>query len=189
MDSILEWGKGILLFYLFLSFCSRMLPNEKYSRYTKMFLGMILCVMVLSKIMEFWGEKDSMQNNFFQYENRIAQQQMEEMMEKMEGEVMEAQQKEYENTATKSFANRVNQMGYYVAHMDYTWEEDRLVALEMIISEEENGSIYVEPIVITRQEYTTGQIEVINDIKNYAKQFYNVSAENILIEIQINGKG
>lgn len=180
----MEWIKKILILYLVFTLFTRLLPNEKYNRYCKVFLGMFFCLIALQDIPKLLGMEENIEQLYHKWENSFQTAQMENMIENMEGEMKEKQISKYEQAVTKSFATHLETQGYYLYKMEYVWEGNQLSAVKMHVGTVKRGEIYIEPIQIMEQERNTRENKIEKDIKSLAKNFYNLSEDNILINIQ-----
>ena len=180
----MEWIKKILILYLVFTLFTRLLPNERYSRYCRVFLGMFFCLIALQDVPKIFGMEENIEQLYHKWQNSFQTAQMENMIENMEGEMKEKQIGKYEQAATKSFAGHLQTQGYYLYKMEYVWEGNQLNSIKMHVGTTKRGEIYIEPIQIMEQERNTRENKMEKDIKSLAKNFYNLSEDNILINIQ-----
>ena len=50
-DAIYSWVKGIAVFYIFLTMLLHLVPTERYQRYIRFFMGLLLIVLVMSPVL------------------------------------------------------------------------------------------------------------------------------------------
>ena len=149
-----------------------------------MFLGMFFCLIALQDVPKIFGMEENIEQLYHKWQNSFQTAQMENMIENMEGEMKEKQIGKYEQAATKSFASHLQTQGYYLYKMEYVWEGNQLNSIKMHVGTTKRGEIYIEPIQIMEQERNTRENKMEKDIKSLAKNFYNLSEDNILINIQ-----
>ncbi len=63
-ETIYEWMKNLAVFYLFFTAVMNFLPDGKYNRYVRHFLGLLLIMLLITPILRFFGMTDTMTQKF-----------------------------------------------------------------------------------------------------------------------------
>lgn len=63
-ETIYEWMKNLAVFYLFFTAVMNFLPDGKYDRYVRHFLGLLLILLLITPILRFFHLADTMTRNF-----------------------------------------------------------------------------------------------------------------------------
>ncbi len=69
-ETIYEWMKNLAVFYLFFTAVMNFLPDGKYNKYIRHFLGLLLILLLITPILQIFRLKDLVDRNFYgkQYE-------------------------------------------------------------------------------------------------------------------------
>ena len=57
-EDIYQWMKSLAVFYLFFTAVLQLVPDRKYERYVRSFMGLLLIYMLCTPVFAVFGEKD-----------------------------------------------------------------------------------------------------------------------------------
>ena len=63
-ETIYEWMKNLAVFYLFFTAVMNFLPDGKYNKYIRHFLGLLLILLLITPILQIFRLKDLVDRNF-----------------------------------------------------------------------------------------------------------------------------
>ena len=63
-ETIYEWMKNLAVFYLFFTAVINFLPDGKYNKYIRHFLGLLLILLLITPILQIFRLKDLVDRNF-----------------------------------------------------------------------------------------------------------------------------
>lgn len=64
-EAIYSWIKCLAIFYILLTMLLHLVPTEKYQRYVRFFMGLVLMVMLVTPVLSLFGKKPSAARQFF----------------------------------------------------------------------------------------------------------------------------
>lgn len=68
-ELLYEWMKNLVFYFVLASMIMNVIPDSKYQKYIRFFLGMLLIVIVITPILELFNLADTMDENY--YKNSI----------------------------------------------------------------------------------------------------------------------
>ena len=90
MDVIYEWVRPIIYFSLFITILLQILPSDKYMKYIRFFVGLLMIVLVMSPLLNLFSKEDISEQIF---DGEFYQEQEEKM--DIDFEELERQSKVY----------------------------------------------------------------------------------------------
>ena len=69
-EAIYSWIKCLAIFYILLTMLLHLVPTEKYQRYVRFFMGLVLMVMLVTPVLPFWKKAVSCQTVFRDFTSR-----------------------------------------------------------------------------------------------------------------------
>lgn len=180
MEWITDYVKQIACVSLFVSFFKKIIPNDKYSKYADMTIGIIMILVVIRPVMvlihsegifeynlhkkidEYVSEEKDLPNNIMKTY----------MSDGYVEEVWNDYDKNENSIYTMAFKEKINELiadyDYYVKKFEYT-DDNRIDIVLSVYAYKNNIGIDVEDVACEykKVEYTPKQIEVINRIYTY----------------------
>lgn len=174
MSYVVLYFRSIVIFIIFSTFISLLLPSNKYKQFVDLVMGLILISIILSPITKLLNidipefEFDIPYNNT----NTVS-----EDLEK--NYTIELYQNQIANQISKLIYNN------YLVDADVTVTVDTvdLSKVESVFVTMKNNAIEIEPIVIGEQNYDESESQTQTDIKNLISNAYNLSVSNIYIKM------
>ena len=192
MEYLVEWVKNIAVFYIIATLVKNLVPGEKYGKYIKLFLGIVLIVLILKPI----GKIVNLEG---QYEKLLGDFTYKTMSNELTGQLeMSGQNRqqiiisEYTKGIENEIKEYVDSLGAYCTdcsiEIDLNPESDRYGMISMVRLQVQRAESYnyrginVDSIVIDSD--TTGEGSFLQvQIKNYVSDVYNLDRRNIYVNI------
>ncbi len=177
MEHVVSYFRSIVIFLIFMNFVSILLPNKKYKGYIDFVLGLILISIVISPVTKLLKIDAKSLNSEFLTKN--------------------AEQNTYTSDTRYTLELYEKEVGYQVSalieknfgltssNLDVTVSEEDFSTIESISLTVHKDSIYIEPVNIgsnPQNKNNVGNIDIKN-IKNVISSAYNLSVDNININI------
>ena len=196
MEGVFTWVKHIACFTILTTVIIHILPSNKYEKYLKLYLGLLLILLMISPFAKLF-HLDKVMEEFFQKENlKMEMGDMAFELELKEASQYEKLTEEYEKELQVSVGNFLEEKGYYLRKADIIWEMDlesenfgSIKNMDLVVSKTPEGKeeISIDKVVVSVFESNIDS-EKENFIKNELGCFYNLSEDNINVSIQGGGK-
>lgn len=191
MDYLIYYFRSIIIFLIFMNFVSILIPNKSYKSYLDFVLGLILIGLVISPILKILKIDNIDVNNFISANMQYSGSTNEVSLAQSSYNLDTYNSTEdytialYENQVATTISNQIEKE-FLVTPTDVYVEIDNkdlstILEITMTIP---NSSIYIQPVNIGSEE--NGEYvenEDIKNIKNSISQAYNLSVDNININI------
>ena len=213
MDYFVNWMKGIACFFIISSLVLHLIPNEKYQKYMKLFMGFLMIIFLLKPV----GRLFSLDNIFESYMNDNSYNQMTSELEARLKGVEEDRQNiilaEYKEKISDGISEYLD--GIDIDNMTRTEERklpsaarDTLPMIDMELKDlsvtidtneasESFGQIVTMSLSVTKKgnqkNISVGTVTLggnnaesqllVMEIKNYLSDFYNLEKHNINVNI------
>lgn len=192
MEYLVEWVKNIAVFYIIATLVKNLVPGEKYGKYIKLFLGIVLIVLILKPI----GKIVNLEG---QYEKLLGDFTYKTMSNELTGQLeMSGQNRqqiiisEYTKGIENEIKEYVDSLGAYCTdcsiEIDLNPESDRYGMISMVRLQVQRAESYnyrginVDSIVIDSDTAGEGSFLQVQ-IKNYVSDVYNLDRRNIYVNI------
>lgn len=192
MEGLFTWVKNIACFTILTTIIIHILPNAKYEKYLKLYLGVLLILLMIAPVSQLF-HLDEVMEEFFQKENlKMEMGDMGFELELKEAAQYEKLTQEYTKELEASVGNFLEEKGYYLKKASIVWEtnveaEDFgvLKSMDIVVSQasEDRKDITIDKVVVSVFE-NQAEGEKENFIKNELGCFYNLSKDNINVSIQ-----
>lgn len=179
MDNIVEWIKKIAVFYILAILALNIIPNEKYRKYIKFFLGIVMIIMIAKPVGELFGFEDKFNSLLnYRYNTEMSSELVAQI--KLAGESRnDAILEEYENVIAKDISEYVTGIGAYFieAETEFDIDEDsknygkiKKISVSLSCNEAKNSKAEQEIMTL--------------DIKNHLSGVYYLDKSNIYVKIE-----
>lgn len=180
MEWIIDYIKQIACVSLFVSFFKKIIPNDKYSKYADMTIGIIMILVVIRPVMVLIHNEGIFEYNLHKKINEYVSEEENlssgniktYMSDRYVQEVWNNYDKNENSIYAMAFKEKINELiedyDYYVKKLGYT-DDDRIDIVLSVYAYKTNISIDIEEVAHEYRniEYTPKQIEVINKIYAY----------------------
>lgn len=198
MIGLFSWIKNIACFMILISIIGNLLPNSKYEKYMKLYLGILLILILVSPLTKLFHIEDIMVD-FFEKENlKMELEDSGFQLELIEASKYESLKKEYQNGLYSSLENFLKEKELYLVHANIVWNENtqdenfgKVETITLVVSKEEKqkpDAISVDKVVVSVSSNLMDSSQEENSLKNELGNFYNLPADNINISIR-GGEG
>lgn len=193
MDYFVQWVKNIAIFYIISTLVQNLIPNDKYKRYIKLFLGIVMVILLVRPLGDLLGLGDN-------FENILTDKNNQEMAAELKAELGLVDEErsriivgEYTDKICGVIEEYVTGLGaYYIdadVEIDTDSTSDTFGTINSITVNVSRGSSYQQDrIPIEEIEIGAGGEDMNEEllsvrIKNYLSDFYNLSKRNIYVNI------
>ena len=156
MDGILQWVKNIAFFLILSGLVYQILPDSRFKKYVRFFMGLVLTLMVLSPLLNLWNLENVLVQAAETFSLDRSRLELQAELENGVGEQAAGIQREYQGMILEKVTGIVAEKGYFV--QDFSAElnldpesEDvgKILMMEVILSPEDQDTvIWIEPVVI-----------------------------------------
>ena len=156
MDGILQWVKSIAFFLILSGLVYQMLPDSRFKKYVRFFMGLVLTLMVLSPLLNLWNLENVLVQAAETFSLDRSRLELQAELENGVGEQEAGIQREYQGMIQEKVTGIVAEKGYFV--QDFSAElnldpesEDvgKILMMEVILSPEDQDTvIWIEPVAI-----------------------------------------
>ena len=156
MDGILQWVKNIAFFLILSGLVYQILPDSRFKKYVRFFMGLVLTLMVLSPLLNLWNLENVLVQAVETFSLDRSRLELQAELENGVGEQEAGIQREYQGMILEKVTGIVAEKGYFV--QDFSAElnldpesEDvgKILMMEVILSPEDQDTvIWIEPVVI-----------------------------------------
>lgn len=195
MEGLVTWVKGIVGYSILVAVLTELLPS-KFSKYIKLYMGLLFILLFLSPVMNLFHLEERMED-FFDKENlKIDLEDKSFELELKQKDVYEEIKEEYTKQLSGELSEFLQGYGYQLQSVDISWNEDTKAAtfgevkkatLSVVPIGEKDSDIHVDKVqveVFHRQEENLEEKALKNELAN----FYNIEEDNINVSIQGGGK-
>lgn len=183
MDLLYGWVKNLVCFYILMTAVLHLLPSGSYRKYVRFFGGLLLVILLLSPILEWFRDPDLLlqkvsYESFWQEMDTVRLD-----VKGMEKVQQQAYKKEYEKAIANDIALMAEESSFTVLSSQAELTEDyRLAWVDLsLLPKDQEGEVLVEKITFSdnSREYP-GVLE----LKQRIMEFYQVKEEQIQIMVQ-----
>jgi len=156
MDGILQWVKNIAFFLILSGLVYQILPDSRFKKYVRFFMGLVLTLMVLSPLLNLWNLENVLVQAVETFSLDRSRLELQAELENGVGEQGAGIQREYQGMIQEKVTGIVAKKGYFV--QDFSAElnldpesEDvgKILMMEVILSPEDQDTvIWIEPVAI-----------------------------------------
>jgi len=156
MDGILQWVKSIAFFLILSGLVYQILPDSRFKKYVRFFMGLVLTLMVLSPLLNLWNLENVLVQAAETFSLDRSRLELQAELENGVGEQEAGIQREYQGMIQEKVTGIVAEKGYFV--QDFSAElnldpesEDvgKILMMEVILSPEDQDTvIWIEPVAI-----------------------------------------
>jgi stage III sporulation protein AF len=197
LEFIYNWIKNILIYLILVTIIQNLLPQGQYTKYIKVFTGLVLMLIVILPLATFSGIDKQLSFHLldqkFQMDQKGIMKQYDAITEQQGVLILEAYKKELENQIKLLLESE----NIYVDSVRVEVNEDRnseaYGAIKTIYitakpeEVKESNTIEIDKIIISKKNATSIKTseEIIfeKNIKNILINFYNLGLDNIHITI------
>lgn len=199
---IFDWVKDIVFYLILLTMVMHLLPNKQYQKYVRFFAGMILVIIVISPMTQFFKWDHLFDFHYMEksYEQEVAglTKEMNQMQNLQQSKYMD----EYIAQIEKTIAELAQQQELMVVSADIQIVEDEEDSrylfpktIQLQVKNRNNKSsiekVNISPVAIAgnkkdenkKDENQTVSPEIEN-LKKAVADFYNLESSNINISVQ-----
>ena len=156
MDGILQWVKNIAFFLILSGLVYQILPDSRFKKYVRFFMGLVLTLMVLSPLLNLWNLEDVLVQAAETFSLDRSRIELQAELENGVGEQEAGIQHEYQGMILEKVTGIVADKGYFVrdfsAELNLDSESEdvgKILMMEVILSPEDQDTvIWIEPVVI-----------------------------------------
>ena len=184
-ETVYSWMRNLVCYYLVYSIVMNLVPQKQYQMYIKNFMGMLLVVIILTPVLQFFHSERDLQEFFQTEEMKVAWE------EARRTEVVFTQESdEYLLYACREeIKGQIKEMlgdyGLYPADIEVTLKQGEMIEVENIyiqaVSQEESGRISVGEIKIDPEHEK--QDPAAEEIRKRLADVYQIDAAHISISI------
>ncbi len=154
-ESIYEWMKNLAVFYLFFTAVMNFLPDGKYDRYVRHFLGLVLLLLLITPILRILGMAETMTRNFTEYS---MQEELRERAWDLENSQEEYLFESYERELEEQIRDRLVELETYPRTVEVTLNRGEEVEIRQI-------SVTVRPVCSQeKREEAADELERIYEL-------------------------
>ncbi len=192
MDYFVQWVKNIAIFYVMATLLQNLIPNNKYKRYVKLFLGIVMVILLVRPLGDIFGIGGN-------YESILQDKNNQEMAAELKAKLSLVDEErsniivgEYTKKICSDIEEYVTSIGAYYIDADVVIDTDGTSEsfgnIKSITVNVSRGRAYQKE-QISVDEIKIGDGEDMNEellsltIKNYLSDFYNLSKRNIYVNI------
>jgi len=156
MDGILQWVKSIAFFLILSGLVYQILPDSRFKKYVRFFMGLVLTLMVLSPLLNLWNLENVLVQAAETFSLDRSRIELQAELENGVGEQEAGIQREYQGMILEKVTGIVAEKGYFVqdfsAELNLDSESEdvgKILMMEVILSPEDQDTvIWIEPVVI-----------------------------------------
>ncbi|MDO4274445.1 MAG: stage III sporulation protein AF [Eubacteriales bacterium] len=139
-EEIYEWMKNLAVFYILLTAVLHLVPNDKYERYVRFFMGLLLIFMLCTPIFSIFGKSQELRDTFQSfYRQESALREEQEMSNLQELYLKQGYASEIEEKILQSLKNRGIELTDVEVHIEGERVTAALCVEEQPNEEQERG--------------------------------------------------
>ncbi|MEG2700170.1 MAG: stage III sporulation protein AF [Hungatella sp.] len=203
MRVLYQWVANITFYFIFITVVSNLLPNKKYEKYCRLFMGMVLILLVIQPLTASLRLEDRLA---YYFESITFQNESEDLKKELLGmETQRLQQMiaQYEEAVGGDLENMASDFGFYPVRTEVTIESrsdhadfGTVTALFLLLTENPEdaksqapGFVHpVESVKIGQRRPTPAKeisSEGLNQLRRKVEGYYGLEAKDV--EIQLEG--
>ena len=194
MNQVMEWVGQIAVFYLLMTVVEQLLPDSKYRKYVRLYLGMVMIRVVVAPVVSLANLEGSLEGAMKQVETELAQSEL--RLEAVAGNEVRYQMilDGYEILIREQASEITNREGYLLYDADVNFEENpeaddfgRILSIALVVGPKRTG-IIVDPITVGENNSDSEIDPVLLKIQKELAAVYQLDPEQIRIERE-GGRG
>lgn len=193
MEYFVQWIKNIAVFYIIASLILNIIPGDKYKRYIKLFLGVVMVILLIKPIGRLTGLDGKFDELFWTGSYGAMSDELKAELAFADEERIRVITAEFEKKISSDIKDYVESLGaVYISsrpEIDIDPASKGYGSLARISVEisrggaYSQGNIYVPPVYVQdRDNYYEDELIAI-EIKNYLADFYKLEKRNIYVNI------
>lgn len=193
MEYFVQWIKNIAVFYIIASLILNIIPGDKYKRYIKLFLGVVMVILLIKPIGRLTGLDGKFDELFWTGSYGAMSDELKAELAFADEERIRVITAEFEKKISADIKDYVESLGaVYISsrpEIDIDPASKGYGSLARISVEisrggaYSQGNIYVPPVYVQdRDNYYEDELIAI-EIKNYLADFYKLEKRNIYVNI------
>lgn len=193
MEYFVQWIKNIAVFYIIASLVLNIIPGDKYKRYIKLFLGVVMVILLIKPIGRLTGLDGKFDELFWTGSYGAMSDELKAELAFADEERIRVITAEFEKKISADIKDYVESLGaVYISsrpEIDIDPASKGYGSLARISVEisrggaYSQGNIYVPPVYVQdRDNYYEDELIAI-EIKNYLADFYKLEKRNIYVNI------
>ncbi|MEG0370033.1 MAG: stage III sporulation protein AF [Hungatella sp.] len=203
MRVLYQWVANITFYFIFITVVSNLLPNKKYEKYCRLFMGMVLILLVIQPLTASLRLEDRLA---YYFESITFQNESEDLKKELLGmETQRLQQMiaQYEEAVGGDLEHMASDFGFYPVRTEVTIESrsdhadfGTVTALFLLLTENPEDAKpqapgFVHPVESVRigQRRPTPAKEIpgegLNQLRRKVEGYYGLEAKDV--EIQLEG--
>lgn len=141
-EDLYQWIKNLAVFYMMFTAVLHLVPDKKYERYIRSFMGLLLIYMLCTPVLSIFGKSGEMLRQFSENYQREKN-----LLEQKEAENLQAfyLNQGYESEIAEKITDSLRDTGIKIADAAVNIEGDRVSAVlytQQELTEEEKGRVY-----------------------------------------------
>ena len=194
MDYFVGWVKNIAIFYVMATLVQNLIPDNKYRRYVKLFLGIVMVILLVKPLGDILGVNERYESILQDKNNEGMEAELKAELGMVDEERSRIIISEYSEKICSVIEEYVTSLGaYYIdaqVEIDTDADSDSFGGIKSLTVNVSRGDAYrTDRINIDEIKIGDGEKDDMNDellsvrIKNYLSDFYNLSKRNIYVNI------
>lgn len=193
MDYLIKWVKNIAIFYIISTLIQNLVPDGKYLKYVKLFLGIVMVILLIRPIGEWLGSDTNYNRILVQAGNNEMSAELKAGLAAADEERSRVIIGEYTDKIQENIKEYVTGLGAKYIDASVTIDTDstsdsfgQITGITVDVS---RGTSYaadrieVDKIVMDQNSEDMNEELLSVRIKNYLSDFYNLSKRNIYVNI------
>lgn len=164
MEQFYSWIQTILFYMIFMNFMTNLLPGKAYTKYVRLFMGMVLILLVIRPLTESLRLDDQLARRFEEISFQEEAGELQGQLEKIERQRLEAIADEYEKTVSVQAEARLEKKGYSGAEVKVSVDREQ--------DSDSFGTIKEMEVSVGEEAwaYSAGKMPESDEINNQSKQ-------------------
>ena len=195
-EALKQWMYNIIIFILFSSLIQHLAAEKKYEKYIKFFSGLLLVMVVISPVFNWFGSDKILEFNYLEENFSQAVAYASEEVESIKAVQEETISKKYRATIQSSLETILKNNGYLLVEADIELESDSQAEnyyypkqIHARIEKNSQDEGLVEQIkinttnIVSESKDTDNLTDETKEIKNQICGFFGIKEEAVTIEI------
>lgn len=64
-EAVYSWVKNLVFYFIFVSTIINLIPDQKYRKYVRFFLGVLLVILIIKPVIGWLGLEDTLVENYY----------------------------------------------------------------------------------------------------------------------------
>jgi stage III sporulation protein AF len=208
LDSLSSWIKQIILVVMFTTFVDFLIPNNKFLRYAKVLLGLVVMITIINPLLTFLNKENYFSEFQWQYNKQLVDQ--EDMLKRVEAfdeKNNELIIKQYKSNLISLITNHIDETSIFeVKDIDLKITEqkersdfgrvDEVYILLRPTSAPVKDKKDIQKVSVKIEEFdgnkNEGKVDLINykqslsELKEYLQKQFNIPEKNIKLQLEGN---